>query len=122
MTSDLGNRTAHQLTLWPRTYPSQATGGPSVPAHQVRPSVIRTCVSVCRQTDRQYDAWIPSEATQVVLESLAHSLPGTFYPSLESLTLPGCSLQNDLVRRGLGRSAYSGLTAVAVCWRFSSIV
>ncbi|KAF0297248.1 Trafficking protein particle complex subunit 12 [Amphibalanus amphitrite] len=47
-------------------------------------------------TDRQHDAWIPSERTQAVLDSMAHSLPGTFYPSVDSLTLPGCSLQTDL--------------------------
>ncbi|XP_043244375.1 trafficking protein particle complex subunit 12-like isoform X1 [Amphibalanus amphitrite] len=48
------------------------------------------------ETDRQHDAWIPSERTQAVLDSMAHSLPGTFYPSVDSLTLPGCSLQTDL--------------------------
>lgn len=48
------------------------------------------------ETDRQYDAWIASERTQSVLDSLAQSLPGTFYPNLDSLTLPGSSLQTEL--------------------------
>ncbi|XP_037076802.1 trafficking protein particle complex subunit 12-like [Pollicipes pollicipes] len=48
------------------------------------------------EMDRQFDAWVPSEETQRVLSSMSQSLPGTFYPRRDSLTLPGCSLQSEL--------------------------
>jgi hypothetical protein len=40
-------------------------------------------------TDRRFDAWIPSDATRHILITKATSPPGTFAPAVEQLSTPG---------------------------------
>lgn len=41
------------------------------------------------ESDRQHDAWIPSDATRKTLLTIATSVPGTYVPSAEELSTPG---------------------------------
>ncbi|KAK3089070.1 hypothetical protein FSP39_000547 [Pinctada imbricata] len=52
-------------------------------------------------SDRQYDAWIPSDNTRQLLVTMATSIPGTFIPTIEQLSCPGIIVdepQGDPVR------------------------
>ncbi|KAL3869484.1 hypothetical protein ACJMK2_042161 [Sinanodonta woodiana] len=52
-------------------------------------------------TDRRYDAWLPSEGTKAVLISMATSTPGSYYPPLDQLSHPSLVVtepQGDPVR------------------------
>lgn len=40
-------------------------------------------------TDRRFDAWIPSDATRHILIAMATSQPGTYCPAVEQLSIPG---------------------------------
>lgn len=39
-------------------------------------------------SDRQHDAWLPSEFTKNILISMATHAPGTYFPDSESLCSP----------------------------------
>lgn len=53
------------------------------------------------ESDRQHDAWIPSDATRKTLLTIATSVPGTYVPTPEELSTPGIVVdepQGDPVR------------------------
>ena len=47
--------------------------------------------------DMHRDAWIASEHTRKVLRSIATATPGSSFPDRDNLTMPGLSIQGDLV-------------------------
>lgn len=48
-------------------------------------------------TDFHRDAWIPCDNTRKVLRSIATSTPGSNFPERDNLTMPGLTLQGDMV-------------------------
>lgn len=72
--------------------PSQETKGRSVfaPFGNSGPLVDAfTSILSMSDADRRHDAWIPSDATSLVLKTVATSPPGTFVPATEQLSTPG---------------------------------
>ncbi|XP_062620669.1 trafficking protein particle complex subunit 12-like [Saccostrea cucullata] len=61
------------------------------------------------ESDRQHDAWIPSDGTRQTLLTIATSVPGSYVPTLEELSTPGIVVDEpqgdpvrDLVYRYMG--------------------
>ncbi len=48
------------------------------------------------ELQRRSQAWPPNQATAQILQSIAASTPGTFYPDRATLTMPGVVLREEL--------------------------
>lgn len=46
--------------------------------------------------DNYYDAWIPSDKTQKILEAAKKAIPGTFFAEKDQLTMPGIIIEEEL--------------------------
>jgi hypothetical protein len=80
------------------TYAAVAASGP--PAQTPAPAPVDTFSSLAyTAADMSFDAWIPTEETRGVLESLSTAAPsGILVPEKAHMTMPGIILEDDLVR------------------------
>ncbi len=88
--------------------PSSNPPRPAAPSFQTQPSVSLgpeeplvlpdEVLSEPEDPDlqRRSQAWLPNQPTAQILQSVAASTPGTFYPDRTTLTMPGVVLREDL--------------------------
>ena len=49
-------------------------------------------------SDRQHDAWLPSEATKTILLNIATHAPGTYQPDMDKLVSPSLVITQPQVK------------------------
>ncbi|XP_014673487.1 PREDICTED: trafficking protein particle complex subunit 12-like isoform X2 [Priapulus caudatus] len=93
-----------------RTLSQTSTGsGFSPPMPAETSATWLNSMATVSEVDRSQDAWIPSEQTRQTLVAMATSLPGSYFPDQDSLTMPGVIVEDlmgdpvrDLVERFMG--------------------